>query len=581
MQRQAEGHTRFLIAHLRAQRAKLTLLAVVLLGNVSLQLVSPLILRRFIDAVAARSTALTGLTTLAILFIGVALVAQAAAVLETSVAADVAWTATNRLRCDLARHCLSLDMSFHTAHLPGEMIERIDGDVALLANVFSRFVLQVLASLLLLVGAIVILLRVEWRIGVTFTLFALAGLAVLARMRTLAVPASHADRETSAALFGYLEERLAGTEDVRSRGAVAYVLRGLFVAMRARLRARRRAAALTTLTFGTMDIVFAVGTALAFAIGGALFHARAITLGTVYLFVTYSWLITQPLALLAQQMQDVQVAIAGIERIQRLFTTTSVIRDGPGAPLPIGPLAVVCDRVSFAYAAETPVLRDVSFTLPPGRVLGVLGRTGSGKTTVTRLLLRLYDPTDGAVRLGDVDLRATRQADVRARVGLVTQDVQLIAGSVRDNLTFYDRTIPDAHILEALRTLGLEAWYEALPAGLDTELPSGGQGLSAGEAQLLAFARVFLKNPGLVILDEASSRLDPATERLIERAIDALLRGRTGIIVAHRLATVRRADDILILDGGRIVEYGPRIALAQDPASRFARLLTVGLEGVA
>jgi ABC-type multidrug transport system fused ATPase/permease subunit len=226
------------------------------------------------------------------------------------------------------------------------------------------------------------------------------------------------------------------------------------------------------------------------------------------------------------------------------------------------------------------VLHDVTFDLPPGRVLGVLGRTGSGKTTLTRLLFRLYDPAQGSIRLGGVDLRDAGLGDLRTRVGLVTQEIHLFHASVRDNLTFFDRSIPDARILAVLDDLGLGAWYRGLPRGLDTKLAPGGSGLSAGQAQLVAFARVFLKDPGLVILDEASSRLDPATERQVEHAVDRLLAGRTGIIIAHRLGTVGRADRILILERGRLVETGPRAALAADPDSPFAQLLQRGLEEV-
>jgi ATP-binding cassette subfamily B protein len=230
--------------------------------------------------------------------------------------------------------------------------------------------------------------------------------------------------------------------------------------------------------------------------------------------------------------------------------------------------------------AQFPALAGVSFALEPGAVLGVLGHTGSGKTTLTRLLFRLYDPRGGAVRLGGHDLRDLALADLRGRVGLVTQDVQLFQASVRDNLTFFDRRIGDAALAGVLGELGLRPWLEALPQGLDTPLLPGGRGLSAGQAQLLACARVFLRDPGLVVLDEASSRLDPATERLLERAFDRLLRGRTGIIIAHRLATVQRADQILILERGRVVEFGPRAALAADPGSRLSRLLRAGMEEV-
>jgi ABC-type multidrug transport system fused ATPase/permease subunit len=225
------------------------------------------------------------------------------------------------------------------------------------------------------------------------------------------------------------------------------------------------------------------------------------------------------------------------------------------------------------------VLHDVSFSLAPGEVLGLLGRTGSGKTTVTRLLFRLYEPTAGAIYLGDgtlVELRDTKLDDLRARVGIVTQDVQLFRASVRDNLTFFDRSIPDEKIVAALEDLGMGGWLRGMPRGLDSELSAGVAGLSAGEAQLLAFTRVFLKDPGLVILDEASSRLDPATEQLIEHAIDRLLEGRTGIIVAHRLSTVHRADQILILEQGGVRELGRYSDLVADPESRFAQLLRTG-----
>jgi ABC-type multidrug transport system fused ATPase/permease subunit len=226
------------------------------------------------------------------------------------------------------------------------------------------------------------------------------------------------------------------------------------------------------------------------------------------------------------------------------------------------------------------VLDEVTFSLAPGKILGLLGRTGAGKTTIIRLLLRLYDPTAGAVRLDGVDLRLLRQADLRRHVGVVTQDVQLFRASVRDNLTFFDRSYPDERLLAALEEMGLGPWLRALPNGLDTRLSAGGDALSAGEAQLLAFTRVLLRDPGLVILDEASSRLDPATERRTQLAIERLMAGRTAIIIAHKLATVRHVDEIMILDGGRIVEHGPRAALAADPESRFAGLLRLGLEEV-
>jgi ABC-type multidrug transport system fused ATPase/permease subunit len=207
-----------------------------------------------------------------------------------------------------------------------------------------------------------------------------------------------------------------------------------------------------------------------------------------------------------------------------------------------------------------------------------LGRTGSGKTTIARLLFRWYDPQEGEVRLDGVDLRRAQIEPLRARIGLVTQDVQLFQASLRDNLSFFDPDVSDETLAATLEALGLAEWLARLPQGLDAPLSPGS--LSAGEAQLVALARVTLKDPDLVILDEASSRLDPATEALLGRALDRLLHGRSAVIIAHRLQTVERADDILILEGGRAIEHGPRRELAADPDSRFSRLLRARAGGV-
>jgi ATP-binding cassette subfamily B protein len=308
--------------------------------------------------------------------------------------------------------------------------------------------------------------------------------------------------------------------------------------------------------------------------------------------VTYTDAIFRPLEQITNEIQNLQKAAASIERIQELLNTPVKITDGNQGELQPGALGVRFEAVQFAYELTADsdgnppkqVLHDLSFTLQPGEVLGLLGRTGSGKTTISRLLFRLYDPQGGAIQLGHNqewhDLRDLTLDNLRAHVGIVTQDVQLFKASVRDNLTFFDSSISDQQVLDALDALGMGEWCRNLPQGLDTELTTGGTGLSAGEAQLLAFTRVFLRNPGLVILDEASSRLDPATEQRIERAVDQLLTGRTGIIIAHRLATVHRADEILILEAGRIREYGSYQALTANPQSRFNELLRAGMEEV-
>ncbi len=472
-------------------------------------------------------------------------------------------------------------MAFHKAHTPGELIERIDGDVDTLSNFFSQLTVHLLANILLLLGVLALLFQIDWRVGLSVSAFALVALLVLLRIRGLAVSLWVKDRQMDAEFFSFLGEQLVGTEDIRANGATLYVMRRFYLFLRRWLPVHRRAS-LAGYSMGiTTMTLFALGNALAFALGAYLWSQHTASIGTIYLIFYYTNLLTQPLEQIRQQLQDLQQAGAGIERVNELLHTTATIQDGVGTPLPAGALSVAFERVSFSYTTDNVVvLHDLSFTLQAGHVLGVLGRTGSGKTTLARLLLRLYDAQEGTIRLGGVPVQEARLHDLRRHIGMVTQDVQLFHATVRDNLTFFDRTISDEHILTVLDDLGLTNWYRSLPMGLDTELGSDGEGLSAGEAQLLAFTRVFLADPGLVILDEASSRLDPATEQLIERAVSKLLAGRTGIVIAHRLGTIQRADEILILEHGRILEHSDRASLATDSTSRFYHLLQTGLEEV-
>jgi ATP-binding cassette, subfamily B, bacterial len=602
-----------LLNYLKPQRGRAVLLAVFLLGGIALQLLTPQIMRRFIDSVMEGSP-LTVLVNLALLFLGVALVQQVISLAAIYTGENVGWTATNALRADLAQHCLKLDLSFHNAHSPGEMIERLDGDINNLSNFFSQFVIGVAGNAFLLLGILVLLWREDWRIGLALTLFSLLAMFILGRYRNLAVPHFTAERQASAELFGFLEERLSGTEDIRANGGQVHVLRLFYERMRTLFRRSLKAALMINILLNVLWFLFAVGTAIAFAIGASLYNAAILTIGTVYIIFQYTSMLEQPIHEIIRQMQDLQKVSAGITRIQELLNTTSKIEPIPAVPAVIMPLsshskalALRFEGVTFGYrdgagakngngsnghkTSENPyeiVLQDISFHLQPGKVLGLLGRTGSGKTSLTRLLFRFYDPDQGAIRIGLDrngslhDLRSLPLAHLRSQVGMITQNVQLFNASVRDNLTFFDPSVSDEHIWSVIHDLGMQGWFRRLPDGLETVLESGGSGLSAGEAQLLALMRIFLKDPGMVVLDEASSHLDPATEHLIDQAVDRLVHHppRTALIVAHRLATVQRADEIMILDEGRIVEHGPRTTLANDPHSLYRRLLETGLEEV-
>jgi len=577
------AYWRLLSRYLRPLRARVGLLAVLLFAAIGFKVANPQVIRLFIDEATAGSRT-SRLLVLAGVFAALALAHQVLSVVATYIAENVGWTVTNELRADLVAHVLDLDMSFHKSTTPGELIERIDGDVTTLSNFFSRFVIHVIGNTVLIVGILALLWRENMWVGMGLTGFASLALFAMLRMQGVAMPWWKSLRARRAEFFGFIGEQLAGTEDIRASGGVPFMMHRFSAVLRSWLPEAVRARFGFSVLWGTEITTYVFGIALVFWLGSMLLDDGAITIGSAYLIFQYTEMLRQPIEQIRRQMEDLQRAGAGISRVEELLDRSSHLDTSGDARLPDGALAVALDHVEFAYHDEgsdgDTVLHDFDLTLEPGRVLGVLGRTGSGKSTLARLLTRLYDPVKGTVRLAGRPVPSLDIHQLRSRVAMVTQEVQLFRGTVRDNLTFFDETIHDDALWQVLFDLGLGDWAAGLDDGLGTMLEVGSAGLSAGQAQLLAFARVFLRDPGLVVLDEASSRLDPVTERLIERAVDRLLQNRTGVVIAHRLATVHRADDIVILEQGRVVEFGERAALAVDASSRFGRLLQTGMEEV-
>lgn len=567
-------------AYLAPQWRKVALLLTLLLVGAALTLLSPGILAAFIDAVIGSSSA--NMAQLGGLFLGIAVLNQAVTIATNYLGTDVGLRATNALRADLTLHCLELDLAFHNRTTPGTLIERIDGDVALLNEFLSNFAVLLLKNGLLLVGALAAIWLIDRRAGALLGGYMLVALGLLEAVRRTAVPAVRREREASAQLFGVIEERLAATEDMRANGAEVFVQQGFLEQSRAWSWAHVAAHAAGSNPGRLANVIFAIGLALALGLAAWLVGAQTISIGAAYALFHYVEIMRWPIQQIGRQVQELQQASASIIRVQELSALHSDISDAGTAALPTDALALQFDGVRFAYPTQEPdaqraAIDDLSFHVPAGAVLGLLGRTGSGKSTMTRLLLRFYEPQQGTIRLNGLPLDSFALDRLRAGIGLVTQEVQIFNASVRENLSLFDPAVPDQRLLAALQAVELDGWFATLPDGLDMIMPPGG-GMSAGQAQLLAAARVLLREPGLVILDEASSRLDPATEQRLEHALGTLLAGRTAIIIAHRLATVQRADLIMLLEDGRCVEFGPRAALAADPNSRFAQLLEVGME---
>ena len=562
--------------YLKPQRLQVLALSLILVSGIGLQLFTPRVLRDFID-MAMTGQNYNALIQKAALFFVMVLITQATTTIATYMSERVAWTATNLLRVDLAEHCLRLDMSFHQKYSPGTLIERVEGDVDALSNFFSQFVVRIAANAILIIGVLFMLFREDWRAGVGLSIFATLAIYAMLRVRQIGVPRWVALRQKTAEAFGFLGETLHGTEDIRASGASGYILHRFEDILREWFPLRRKALMAFSMIWTTTLLLFTFGTGFSFGLGYMLWSAGAITAGTVYLIFNYTELMRQPIEQIRTQMEDLQRASASITRVRELLAMKSNIQDGEQSLLSHGALEVEFCKTSFSYGDEVTALNRINFHLAAGKVLGLLGRTGSGKSTMARLLLRLYDPVSGQILLNGVPTGTTKLSELTHRVGLVPQEIQIFGATVRDNFTLFDTAIPDEKILAVIEEFELSNWFNSLPNGLDTELASGG-GLSAGQAQLLNFARVALRDPGLVILDEATSRLDLATESLLDRATARLLKGRTGIIIAHRLHTVQKADMILILEDGSMQEFGARQDLLANSASRFSALLKTGLE---
>ncbi|CAG7616917.1 ABC transporter ATP-binding protein [Paenibacillus allorhizosphaerae] len=562
----------WLFRYLQPVKGRLAILLSMLLSSTALQLINPQIVKQFIDTADAKGV-VSGLLSLAGLYLVVAVCNQLLTVAVSYLGNDVAWRATNRLRADLLQHCLRLDMRFHNLKTPGEMIERVDGDVTNMSNFFSMFIVQIIGSFVLLAGILGYMFVTNWPIAVVMTLFTGISIGVMVYVRDLGVNATQAERQAKAALLGLIEERIAGIEDVQANGGVPYVMNRFHRAMRSLFLTGRKAWMLRVVPWNATVVLFTIAVTVVLMLGVYLYLKGQVTLGTLFLFYQYTQMLNDPIEQLGNQVQEFQKAKSGMRRSREILSMQSEIMEGEGDTIPAGALSVEFEQVSFSYNKDSRVLHNISFSLKPGERLGLIGRTGSGKTSISRLLLRMYNTDSGVIRVGGVDIRTLKLEALYRRVGMVTQDVQLFDGTLRDNLTLFYSGVSDQDILATTEKLGLRSWIDELPNGLDTHLSAGGGSLSAGEAQLFALTRVFLTKPSLVILDEPSSRLDAATEAALQGAVDQLMEQCTAIVIAHRLSTLERVDKIMVLGQGRILEFGERGALAQEPSSHFAQLL--------
>ena len=464
---------------------------------------------------------------------------------------------TARIRDDLFEHALSLSLRFHDRMPVGKLLTRLTSDVDALAEVFGSGAVGVLNDLVSLLVLASTMLFIEWRLGLLllFTQVPVT-LAVLWLQRRYR-KANYRVREELSQLNADFQENLQGLEVVQMYGRET-VNSARFL----RTGMHYRSAVNGTIFFDSsisafLEWVALAAIALVLALGGLMVTTGAMGLGTLTTFILASQRLFDPLRQLAERFTQIQGGLTAVERIGELMEEPLEIAEAKGVLPHVsgGGGEVIFENVSFAYRPDDPILRNLSFRIAPGEHVALVGPTGSGKSTIIRLLCRLYEPQQGRILLDGRDIRTIPMADLRRELGVVLQDTFLFSGNVADNLRL-NASVSDRELAQVCAELGLNELLAKLPNGLETELRERGGNLSSGERQLLAVARVAIRKPTVLVMDEATAFMDPSTEATLQADLDRLLQKRTAIVIAHRLATVEASDRILVLRRGELIEQG-------------------------
>ena len=479
---------------------------------------------------------------------------------------DMAETVLMNLRVRVFEHIHRLSLADHTESRRGVLVARVTSDVETLARFTQWGLISWIIDTAIIVGTIAVMLWYSWLLTLLVLVIHVPLVPFLRWVQRSQFVSYGKVRSRVAETLGHVSEAVTGAQVIRAYGYGEPVRERLDDAIERQFAQQQRSQVWFACMLPVVDVVSSISLAVAAGIGVWYRDDLGLEVGELVAFLFLVNLLLQPIAQLGEVLDQTQTALAGWWKVLRVLDVpVEVVESSEGTAPTAGPLEVELDGIGFSYRTGPPVLRDVSFTIPAESVVAVVGETGSGKTTCARLLTRLADPTEGVVRVGGVDLREVDPDARRAAIRMVPQDGFLFDVSIRDNIAYGRKGTTANEVERAIDVLGLRGWIETLPDGLDTVVGERGGRLSVGERQLVALARAQVADPGLLVLDEATSAVDPETEEALAAALDRLAGGRTMISIAHRLSTAERADFVIVFDKGRVAQMGSHEELVAVP----------------